>query len=126
MAYFNKDTDIRDDLLKTLVSDSDVAESTDYVDALAQSYGVNPACIATPVPFEIKTIAMTYALITCAENASMMAGDGGEDGADAYELKRRVLAKKLIEFEKRLRPETFTGGGTSAKRYPHVFRLRRE
>ena len=69
--YFNME-DVRDTLLQPRLSDEDVAESTDYVDGLAARLGVSPERIRTPVAYPIRQLALFYALMVCARNASAM------------------------------------------------------
>jgi len=70
MAYFTI-SDIRDELLKGLITEADIAESTAYIDDIAIRLGVRPERIVSPVPFQVKTLAMSYALMLTALNASM-------------------------------------------------------
>jgi hypothetical protein len=124
MAYFEQ-VDVRDALLKGILKQYDIDESTAYIDDLAQRLEVSPARIPTPPPFQVKTLAMCYALMLCAGNKSMMNGDGGENGADAWELKRRIYAKRVDELELQMTATTLTGGGSTGRRIPTSIPLRR-
>ena len=124
MAYFETE-DVRDFLLKGILKQEDIDESTAYIDDLAQRLEVAPARIPNPPPFQVKTLAMCYALMLCAGNASLMNGDGGENGADAYELKRRNYAKRVDELELQMTAATLTGGGSTGRRIPTSIPLRR-
>lgn len=115
MAYFNQD-EVRDVLLKNILKQDDIDESTAYIDDIAQRLQVSPTRIPTPPPFQVKTLAMCYALMVCAGNASLMNGDGGENGADAYELKRKNYAKRVEELETQITAQTLTGNASSTGR----------
>lgn len=124
MAYFETE-DVRDSLLKGILKQEDIDESTAYIDDLAQRLEVSPAAIPNPPPFQVKTLAMCYALMLCAGNKSMMNGDGGENGADAWELKRRIYAKRVDELELQMTAKTLIGGGSTGRRIPTSIPLRR-
>jgi hypothetical protein len=124
MAYFALG-DVRDELLKELITDADIAESTAYIDDIAMRLGVRPERIPEPPPFQIKSLAMSYALMLTALNASMNNGNGGENEADAYELKRRVYAKRVAELEAQVTVQTLLGGGSSGRKFPVAVPLRR-
>lgn len=124
MAYFATE-DIRDLLLKNLIKPEDVAESTAYIDDIALRLGVNPGRIPSPAPFQVKTLAMCYALMLTALNASRMNGDGSDDGADAYEMKRRVYARRVAELESQMTAQTLLGGGSAGRKFPVTVPLRR-
>jgi hypothetical protein len=124
MAYFEL-ADIRDSLLQKLVRPEDVEESAAYIDDIALRLGVNPGRIPSPAPFQVKTLAMCYALMLTAQNASRMNSDGGEDGADAYEMKRRIYAKRVAELEAQVTPQTLLGGGSAGKKIPVSIPMKR-
>lgn len=94
MSYCTLDDLQRDELLKTSVSNDDIAEADAYVNDLSWSVGIDPIRIPTEVPYKIKQLAIAYALMTAASNKSRM-NQRGEDGVDAYELKRKVFAAKV-------------------------------
>lgn len=124
MAYFNL-SDVRDELLKGLIKPEDIAESTAYINDIALRLDVNPDRIPSPAPYQVKTLAMCYALMNTALNASLNNGAGGENEADAYELKRRVYAKRVAELEAQITAKTLLGGGSSGKSFPISIPLRR-
>ena len=124
MAYFETEV-VRDSLLKGILKQEDIDESTAYIDDLAQRLEISPARIPNPPPFQVKTLAMCYALMLCAGNKSMMNGDGGENGADAWELKRRIYAKRVDELELQMTATTLIGGGSTGRRIPTSIPLRR-
>lgn len=115
MAYFEI-AENRDKLLK--ITEEDIAESTAYIDDLAMRLDVDPTRIPVPVPYSVKTLAMCYALMTAALNASRNNGGGGENKADAFELKRRVYAKRVAELESQITAKTLLGGGSQKLKFP--------
>jgi hypothetical protein len=117
MAYFET-SEIRDKLLLKFVKPEDVAESTAYIDDIAIRLGVDPGRIPLPAPYQVRTLAMCYALMITAQNETRMNSDGGEDGADAYELKRRIYAKRVAELEAQVTAQTLLGGGSLGKKFP--------
>lgn len=124
MPYFDPE-EIRDKLLQKLVKPEDIEESTDYIDDIAIRLGVDPRRIPSPAPYQIRTLAMCYSLMTTAQNETRMNSDGGEDGADSYELKRRVYAKRVAELEAQVTVQTLLGGGSAGKNFPISIPLRR-
>lgn len=107
--YFDTD-DVVDALLGKKITDRVLVKSSLYIEDLAMNFGVRPECIAHPVPFKIARLAMCYALMTTALESSRMASNGEQDGADAYELKRRVFAAEIKDIEEQLSADTFTNG----------------
>lgn len=124
MAYFTMG-DVRDELLKGLITEDDIGESTAYIDDIAIRLGVRPERIVTPVPFQIKTLAMSYALMLTALNASMNNGAGGESAADSYEIKRQVYAKRVASLEDQVTAQTLLGGGSASRKFSISTRLGR-
>ncbi|WP_371366294.1 hypothetical protein SRRS_07170 [Sporomusa rhizae] len=117
IAYFDP-FEVRDKLLKGLIKQEDIADSTQYIEDLALRLDVDPARIPVPAPYQIKMLAMCYALMSIALNASMNNGAGGENEADAYELKRRIYAKRVAELESQVTAKTLLGGGSQKMKYP--------
>lgn len=116
--YFDTD-DVVDALLQKKITDRILLKSSLYIEDLAMNFDVRPEHIAHPVPFKIARLAMCYALMTAALENSRMASNGQQDGADAYELKRRVFAEELKALEGQLSAETFTDGQSAlAATYP--------
>ena len=95
--YFNPD-DVVDALLAKKITDRILIKSSLYIEDMALNFGVQKEEIADPVPFKIARLAMVYALMMTALENSRMASDGSQDGADAYELKRRVFAEELKQI----------------------------
>lgn len=124
MAYFDP-LEVRDVLLKDILAEADILDSTAYINDLAIRFGVSPSNIPTPAPFQIKTLAMCYALMQTALNTSMNNGSGGESEADAYELKRRIYAKRVADLESQVTAQTFISGGSSSKKIPLSTPIRR-
>jgi hypothetical protein len=124
MAYFDPE-EIRDKLLQKLVKPEDVEESTDYIDDIAMRFGVDPGRIASPAPYQVRTLAMCYTLMITAQNETRMNSDGGEDGADAYEMKRRIYAKRVAELEAQVTAQTLLGGGSAGKKIPVSIPMKR-
>lgn len=124
MAYFTMD-DVRDELLKGLITEDDIIESTAYIDDIAIRLGVRPDRIVMPVPFQVKTLAISYALMLTALNASMNNGAGGESAADSYEIKRQVYAKRVASLEDQVTAQTLLGGGSASRKFPVSTRLGR-
>ncbi|VBB05572.1 Hypothetical protein LUCI_0782 [Lucifera butyrica] len=117
MAYFDP-VEVRDELLKSLIKEEDIKESTGYIDDIAIRLGVNPARIPKPAPYQVKTLALCYALMVSAQNASLQNGSGGENGADAYEIKRRVYKARVDELEAQVTMQTLLGGGSAGRKFP--------
>lgn len=124
VAYFDP-FEVRDELLKDMIKQEDIADSTEYIDDIALRLGVDPVRIPVPAPYQVRTLAMCYCLMTIALNASLNNGSGGENEADAYELKRRVYAKRVAELESQITVKTLLGGGSSGKKFPMSISLRR-
>ena len=124
IAYFDP-FEVRDELLKDMIKQEDIADSTEYIDDIALRLGVDPARILVPAPYQVRTLAMSYCLMTIALNASLNNGAGGENEADAFELKRRVYAKRVAELESQITAKTLLGGGSSGKKFPMSISLRR-
>jgi hypothetical protein len=92
--------DMQDGMLKKIVTVDDIAEAEEYIDDLAWSVGIDPIRIPKiEVPYKVRKLAVYYALMTVANNKSIM-NQRGQDGADAYELKRKVYAAKVDEITK--------------------------
>ncbi|WP_110955208.1 hypothetical protein [Anaerosinus massiliensis] len=113
--YFDKNL-IDDELLKECVTPTHIAKSTAYVEDLANSLGVGAGSIVEPAPFKIQQLAEAYALMEAAKKQSMMNTSGTVEGADAYELKRRVYAAEVDDLTDQITADTFTGGKSAKKR----------
>lgn len=115
MVYFDTDL-IDDEMLKDSVTEKHIAKSSAYIEDLAKSLGVDIEDIADPTPFKIQEIAEAYALMETATKQSMMNTEGTANGADSFELKRRVYAAKIASLESQITADTFTGGKSAKKR----------
>lgn len=124
ISYFDP-FEVRDVLLKDLITQEDIADSTEYIDDIAIRLGVDPARIPVPAPYQVKMLAMCYTLMSVALNAAMNNGAGGENEADAFELKRRVYAKRVADLEAQVTAQTLLGGGSSGGKIPVSIPLRR-
>ncbi|MCM0759950.1 hypothetical protein M7775_15435 [Sporomusa sphaeroides DSM 2875] len=123
MIYCSID-DIRDELLKQLVTEDDLQEASDEIDDLARSLNVNPARIPNPVPNTVKKLAAALTLTITARNSSLM--NAGGDGEDAYEKKRQVWAKEVDRLSKMITQEVLLGGKPPEKRrFPCVMEMKR-
>lgn len=123
--YFDLD-DLHDSLLNKRVSDWIMHKTSQYIEDLAKNYGVAPEDIKNPTPFKVNQIAVYYALMTAALESSRMASNGEQDGADAYELKRRVYADMLKDLLDEISAETFTEGlSAPANPFPMSIKIHR-
>ena len=107
---------VDDELLKEIITSEAVAKSTSYIEDLAAGLNVAVEDIAQPTPFKVVELAECYALMETAKKKSMMNSNGNNDGADAYELKRRVYAAEVDRLEAQITAETLTGGKSAARR----------
>ena len=105
--YFHIE-DVRDVLLKDLLTDEDIEESTQYVNGLAARLKVRQDQIRTPVAYPISQLALFYALMVCARNQSVYIDRNLETQDDAYERKRAIYEKEYQRWESRITAETFT------------------
>ena len=124
--YFNIE-DVRDVLLKELLTDADIEESTQYVNGLAARLGVSLDKIRTPVAYPVSQLALFYALMVCARNQSVYVDRNLETQDDAYERKRAIYEKEYQRWESRITAETFTGdtGVDSGTEFPLTTRIGR-
>lgn len=104
--------DVRDELLKKVVVEADCIEADNLIIDMALALGVAEAQIASPVPFAVKQLAIALTCVIAARNKSLM-NNRGEDGADAYELKRQVWQKEADRLKTGLTVEVLTGGATN-------------
>lgn len=112
--YFDREN-VRDALLKGMLSEEDIDESTDYVNNLAARLGVKPEEIAEPISYPVEKLALYYALMICAENASKPTAKDGEAKDDPYEKKRALYEERVRYWERQITRETFVGfAGKSA------------
>lgn len=99
----------KDELLKDFVDEDYISDSDAYINDLAISLSVLPSKIPIPCPNIVKrlSIALTYRDI--ARDRSLMNSEG-EDGRDAYELKRVYWAKEVERLEGLITADALTGG----------------
>lgn len=127
-AYFNPlllKTPTGDSLLKSYVTPEIIKESSDYVEALALSYGVKASQIAIPTPYKISKIALFYAyILTALYKAQMSVGKDADE--DSFALKYKYYKQLLDQFESGISAETFTDGKQAKKRtFPMVVSILR-
>lgn len=113
--YFDADT-IDDEMLKDSVTEKQIYKTSQYIEDLAESLNVDAENILEPTPFKVAELAEAYALMETAKKQSMMNTNGAVEGADAYELKRRVYASEVSRLEAQITAETFTGGQSASRR----------
>ncbi len=113
--YFDTQA-IDDEMLKDCVTPKHIADSSAYIEDFANSLGVKPERIIDPTPFKVKKLAEAYALMETAKKQSMMNTNGAVEGADAYELKRRVYVAEINNLESQITADTFMGGKAAKKR----------
>lgn len=108
MSYITLEA-ITDTLLKDDMTQANIDYANSRIDSLARGLKVT---VATPVPFEVKQLAIAYA---CYNRAMEMVGKAaGGDGADTYEYKRRAYAAEIKDWENKLTPEIVSGSGGAA------------
>jgi len=113
-VYFNVKM-LDDALLKTYVTPEIVRESSEYIESLALSYGVNPKAIKDPVPFMVSRIAQLYAYMTSAYRKALFT-IGKEADNDSFALKYRLYKELLDDALAQLTEDTFTGGLANSKK----------
>lgn len=107
--YFHLE-DVRDALLRDILTEEDILESTNYVNGLAARLNVAPDKIRIPAPYPVSQLALFYALMVCARNASMqVTGRDLQAGDDPYERKRAIYEREYKTWEARITAETLTG-----------------
>lgn len=127
-AYFDPSilkTSSGDSLLKSYVTPTIIKESSDYVEALALSFGVNASQIAIPTPYKISKIALFYAyILTAIYKAQFSIGKDADE--DSFALKYKYYLGLLKQFEAGLTAETFTAGTQAKKRtFPMIVPISR-
>ena len=92
--YF--ETKMLDDaLLRTYVTPEIVRESSNYVEAIAFSMGVEKEQIATPTPYMVSRLAMIFAYMTTAQRKAMFS-KGEKVDNDSFALKYATLNKLML------------------------------
>ena len=113
-VYFN--TKMLDDaLLARYVTPQIVDESSQYVESVAQGFGVPPNAIATPTPFMVSQLALYWAYMTAAwRKAQFSVGKSADN--DSFALKYKLFYELLNDLLDRITADTFTNGQTAKKR----------
>lgn len=116
--------DIRDELLKNLVTDDDFKEADSEIDDIARSLNVDPRQIPNnPYPSIVKKLAAALTLSITARNNSLM---NASDGEDPYEKKRQVWAKEVDRLIRMITPELLLGGKPPQKdKFPFAIAMKR-
>jgi len=114
-VYFDAAT-VDDEMLKDCILQKHIAKSSKYIEDLAESLNVDIDEILDPTPFKIGELAESYALMETSKKQSMMNTTGTAEGADSYELKRRVYASEVNRLEAQITADTFTGGKSASRR----------
>ncbi|MFC2577688.1 MAG: hypothetical protein ACFNQH_01360 [Veillonella parvula] len=120
--YF--DTTMLDDaLLRTYVTPDIVEESTKYVESVAQSMGIDKKDIASPTPYLVSRLALTYAYMTTAQRKALFTKGGATAGShnlvadnDSYALKYKMYREALNDLLKQITELTFTNGKPAKRR----------
>jgi len=114
----------KDELLRDLVTVQDIADTHEFIEDFSWSKGVDPIEIPnTEVPYKVKQLAINYTYMTAAQNASIM-NQKGIDGADAYELKRKVYAAKVEALKNEITVPVLLGTGARESSFPTIRILR--
>ena len=112
--YF--ETKMLDDaLLRSYVTPEIVRESSNYVEAIAFSMGVEKEQIAVPTPYMVSRLAMIFAYMTTAQRKAMFSKGETVDN-DSFALKYRMYRELLNDILKQITPNTFTNGKIAKRR----------
>jgi hypothetical protein len=106
---YSAGSNYRDELLKEFVDEDYISDSDAYINDLAISLGVVPTRIPTPCPNIVKRLSIALTYRTIAGDRSMMNNEG-DDGRDAYELKRVYWANEVERLEGLITADALTGG----------------
>lgn len=110
----------RDALLGEDVTEEDILATTDYIDDLAWQIGVDPSNIPNVnVPYKVKQLAIYYTFMNMAQDSSRM-NNKAQDGADAYEFKRRVYASKVDALVEQMTPRVLLGNNFHDSAFPVI------
>ena len=114
----------KDELLSDMVTEQDIADTHEFVEDFSWSKGVDPLEIPnTHVPYKVKQLAINYTYMMVAQNASIM-NQKGTDGADAYELKRKVYAAKVDALKDEITVPVLLGAGARESCFPVIRMVR--
>lgn len=99
----------KDELLQDLVTNEDIAATHEFIEDFSWSKGVDPIEISnTHVPYKLKQLAINYTYMTVANNKSIM-NNKAQDGADAYDLKRKVYAAEVERLKNEITAPVLLG-----------------
>jgi len=114
----------KDELLRDDVTAEDIAVTHAFIEDFSWSKGVDPIEISnTHVPYKVKQLAINYTYMMVAQNKSIM-NQKGIDGADAYELKRKVYAAKVEALKNEITVPVLLGTGARESSFPTIRILR--
>lgn len=114
-----------DALLKTYVTPQIIAESSQYVEAVALSYGVTADEIADPTPFLVERLATLYSYMTAAQRKATFSKGNSVDN-DSFALKFQMYKGLLNDLLDMLTKESFTNGMQAKKRrFPMTMSMER-
>ncbi len=121
MSYCTLD-DMKDSILKKLVTTDEIAEAEAYINDLAWSVGIDPIRIPKiEIPYKVHKLAIAYTLMTVAMNKSAM-NTRAHDGEDAYELKRKIYVKQVDDLTREIKLNTDFLLGENKKKIGSYFR----
>jgi len=104
-------SDVRDDLLGPLVVSDDLAAVDAYLYDLAATLEVVATELPSTLPYRVKELLVAKCCeIVAKRKAGFSPGSyTGNDGADAYELKRRIYAADVKRLELLIDRKALTG-----------------
>lgn len=120
--YCSLDTLPKDELLQELVTEDDISETDAFMDDFALSKGVNPSLIIQ-MPYKVRKLAVNYTYMMVAQNKSLM-NQKGIDGADAFELKRKVYAAEVAKLKDEITAEVLLSMSARESSIPTIRILR--
>lgn len=111
MVYIGTE-DVEDDVLVSLIQESDTEYATSRINSIARSLGVSTDEIVTPLTDEVKELAVA---IACERRAKLSVGTAtrSENGMDVYEVKRRTYAKDVERLTGQMTAALLTNDVTS-------------
>lgn len=111
MAYILVE-DVEDEVLASLIQESDLEAATNRIKSIARSLGVSEDEIAQPLADEVKELAVA---IACERRAKFSVGTAtrSDQGVDVYEIKRRAYAKDVERLSGQMTVELMTNDVTS-------------
>lgn len=125
MANYFELTDIKDEIIKGIITDDHITETNEEIDAIAKSKGV--VDIPNPAPYELKKLAIAYGCYVAAlyqSGASASNIMGGSDREDVYAKKATHYHKEYLRRKSELSKEDILGQESSTSSFP-VIRLSR-